>query len=63
LPGFAGFTPYAVAVVALLDPSGIRMLGRVVDTDLAAMAVGDQMEVHFEQVQPGIVLPLWRRQT
>lgn len=51
--------PYVVGVVTLDDAQGVQLTTRFVDVDPAAMAVGQSMEVVFEQVDD-VYLPLFR---
>lgn len=60
LPGFSSGVPYGVAVVQLERPEGIRMLGRIVETELGKLTIGAPMEVRFQIVANSIALPVWR---
>lgn len=53
-------TPYAVALVTLDRPAGIRFLGRVVDTDPDALRIGMAMEAVYETVDERVTLVHWR---
>ena len=51
-------TPYTLVVVALDDTLAVRLVGRMEgEPDLAA---GMTMEVWFEKLESGAVLPQWR---
>jgi uncharacterized protein len=43
-PGYAGEVPYGVGIVEL--PEGIRIIGRLTESDPAALAFGQAMELH-----------------
>lgn len=58
-PAFAGETPYAAVVVEMEE--GVRLLSRVVDVPLDALAIGLPVEVVFEAVTPEVTLPRFRR--
>lgn len=51
--------PYVVGVVSLDDAPGVQLTTRFVDIDPADIAVGQSMEVVFEQVDD-VYLPLFR---
>lgn len=58
-----GLSPAYVApyVVALIDlDEGPRLMSNIVDTDPAAVAVGDRVEVQFESWGDDHVLPVFR---
>ena len=60
LPGFAAIAPYVVAVVALADAPGLRMLGRLDGVpEGAGLRVGMALRVRFERVTEDVTLPLW----
>ena len=50
--------PYAVAMIDLDE--GVRIMTNIVDTPLAALAVGTRVEVLFEDAGGGIAIPLFR---
>ena len=50
--------PYAVAMIDLDE--GVRIMTNIVDTPLAALAVGMRVEVVFEDAGGGIAIPLFR---
>jgi uncharacterized protein len=57
VPGMV--VPYVVGVVTLDDAPGVQLTTRFVDVDPASVAVGQPMEVVFEQVDD-VYLPLFR---
>jgi uncharacterized OB-fold protein len=57
---FASQVPYVVGVIALAAAGGLRMLGRC-NIELAAAKVGLELVVDFEQIEPNVALPVWRR--
>ena len=61
LPALADRVPYDIVVVELDDAPGARLVGNLVGTGGAALAVGMLVEVEWDEVEPGIVLPQFRR--
>jgi len=57
-PYFKTKAPYAVAMIDLDE--GVRIMTNIVDTPLAALAVGMRVEVLFEDAGGGIAIPLFR---
>ena len=57
-PYFKTKAPYAVAMIDLDE--GVRIMTNIVDTPLAALAVGMRVEVVFEDAGGGIAIPLFR---
>jgi uncharacterized protein len=60
LPGFKEDIPWIIAEVELDEPAGVRLLARLqadVDTPLA---IGLPVETVFEDVAPGVALPVLR---
>jgi uncharacterized OB-fold protein len=55
-PGLA--VPYVLAVVALDEQDGLRLTTRLVDPP-ERLAIGDPVEVRFEQVADDVWLPLF----
>ena len=58
-PWFADKVPYVLIVVQLAEQPGLRMVSNLVDHD-DDYAVDDPVEVVFREVEPGLVLPLFR---
>ena len=50
--------PYTIVLVELDDAPGVRMVGRLPGS--ADLTVGQAMEVVFEELGDGVVLPNWR---
>ena len=57
-PYFKTKVPYVVAMIDLDE--GVRIMTNIVDTPLAALAVGTRVEVLFEDAGGGIAIPLFR---
>ena len=55
-PAFADEVPYVVALVDLAE--GPRMMSRILG-DPAAVAIGQNVEVHFERQSEDLVLPFF----
>lgn len=60
LPELAAHVPYTVAVVALDDAPGVRLVSNVVGVEPGALRVGLPVEVVFEDVTPDVSLPRFR---
>ncbi len=60
LPAFRERTPYAVVLVELAGAPGIRMVGNLLEAPASSARVGLPVEVCFEEVGGGVVLPQWR---
>ena len=58
-PAFAGHTPFATVEVALAE--GPRMVSNLLDVPPDEIVIGMAVEVVFETVAEGVVLPLFRR--
>ena len=58
LPAFASRTPYAAVVVRLVE--GVFLVSNIVDCRPDDIAVGMQVEVAITEVEPGLLLPLFR---
>jgi uncharacterized OB-fold protein len=59
LPAFAEKAPYTVVVVEL--PEGVRMIGNLLDVPDDQIHEGLEVVVDFDDVEPGVALPAWRR--
>ncbi|MYA84643.1 MAG: Zn-ribbon domain-containing OB-fold protein [Acidimicrobiaceae bacterium] len=55
---WADDVPYVVAVIELDE--GPRMLAGIVEPDMASLAIGDRVEVTFEDRPEGVTLPVFR---
>lgn len=53
-----GRTPYLVAQVELEE--GTRVVANILDCPLEAVRIGMPVEVTFEEIAPGVVLPQFR---
>ena len=56
-PGLSD-VPYVVAVVELDE--GPRLLAGIVEPDTETLAIGDRVEVAFEDRSEGVTLPMFR---
>jgi uncharacterized OB-fold protein len=59
-PYFVDKLPYVVAVVELVEQPGLRLTTTVVDCAEGDLEVGLPVEVLFDEVVPGLKLPLFR---
>ncbi|HVL33932.1 MAG TPA: OB-fold domain-containing protein [Actinomycetota bacterium] len=59
LPAFSQHAPYNVVVVELEE--GVRMIGNLIDVATAEIHESMDVVVTFEDVEPGVSLPQWRR--
>ncbi|MGC5011090.1 bifunctional MaoC family dehydratase N-terminal/OB-fold nucleic acid binding domain-containing protein [Streptosporangium sp. DT93] len=50
-------TPFVVAVVEL--PEGVRIVGNVVDCDVARVGIGMPVRVTYHQMDDELILPMW----
>ncbi|WP_220277289.1 Zn-ribbon domain-containing OB-fold protein [Streptomyces himalayensis] len=57
LPGFAADVPFMLVDVELVEQSGLRIIGRLLDGPDAALHVGHRVTVAFEDAAPGIAVP------
>jgi hypothetical protein len=60
VPSLAAKVPYVVAIVALDDIFGIRIVSNLVDVDPPTVRVGLAVELVWEDVGPGLALPRFR---
>lgn len=60
LPAFRERAPYAVLLVELEEDPRIRLIGNLLDAPPEAARIGLAVEVCFEEVGDGVVLPQWR---
>ena len=60
LPAFGERVPYAVLLVELEEDPRIRLIGNLLDAPPEAARIGLEVEVCFEDVGQGVVLPQWR---
>jgi uncharacterized OB-fold protein len=59
LPGFAPYVPYVVAAVELEEQPGLRMVARLVDGPDGPLAHGAAVETRFDDVAPGVAIPVF----
>lgn len=60
-PGFDNERPYAIAMVTPDEAPGVRLLGRVVDTPLEAVAIGKRARAVFVHQEGGdYTIPCWQ---
>jgi len=57
--GFVDAVPYTVALVELVEQSGLRMITNIVDAEPEQLRVGMDLDVVFER-RRGMVLPQFR---
>ncbi len=57
-PGFAGKTPFVLAIVALAE--GPRMMTNIVDCDPETVKVGMAVQVTYDDVTEEVTLPMFR---
>jgi hypothetical protein len=60
LPGFRGDIPWIIAEAELDDPAGVRILARLQADPDTPLALGLPVDTGFEDVAPGIALPVLR---
>ncbi len=63
LPGLEPAIPYVVAVVALDDAPGVRVVSNLVDVPPEAVRIGMPVEVWFEDVSEAVTVPRFRVRT
>jgi hypothetical protein len=57
---YASKVPYVLAVVELAEEKNLKMVTNIVDIDPDAVRVGMAVEVVFQEVAPGVTLPLFK---
>ena len=60
LPGLEAAVPYVVAVVALDDAPGVRIVSNLVDVAPAAVRIDLPVEVVFDDVSDAVTVPRFR---
>jgi uncharacterized OB-fold protein len=60
LPAFQANAPYAVALVELVEDPGLRIIGGVLGAPPESLRIGQKLQVAFEEIAEGVVLPQWR---
>jgi uncharacterized protein len=53
--------PFVLVDVELDAQSDLRMIGRLLGDAEAPLALGDRVEVAFEELVPGVAIPSFRR--
>jgi uncharacterized OB-fold protein len=61
LPGFAPYVPYVVVAVELEEQPGLRVTARLLDGSDPPLAYGAPAHIDFEDVAPGVSIPVFRR--
>lgn len=59
-PGFAESLPYVVVVAELVEQPGLLVTTNLVDASVAELRIGMPLEVAFEELAPGTVVPQFR---
>jgi hypothetical protein len=59
LPGFASSVPYVVAAVELDEQAGLRFVARLIDGPDAPLAYGAAVATQFDDVAPGVAIPMF----
>ena len=57
LPGFADELPFVLVDVELAEQPELRLIGRLLDGVGSPLHVGDNVDVGFEDVEPGVSIP------
>lgn len=52
--------PYVIAVIALEDAGGVRIISNLVDVDTAALEVGLRVELVWEDMSADLAIPRFR---
>ena len=60
LPAFRQDIPWVIGEAELDDARGVRLLARVASPAEAALTPGTLVETVFEDVAPGVALPVFR---
>ena len=59
-PWFADRLPYVIAVIELVEETGLRMLSNVIDCTPEDVTVGADVEVVFQLLTKDVTLPMFR---
>lgn len=57
LPGFEDDVPFVLVDVELSDPTGIRLIGRLLDGTEADLRAGAPVALAFEDLRPSVSVP------
>lgn len=60
VPALSDRVPYNVAVIEFDDAPGARLISNLVEVANEAIRVGMEVEVAWDEVDPGVVLPQFR---
>jgi uncharacterized OB-fold protein len=60
-PFFVDRVPYVVAAVELAEQAGLRLVSNLVDIDEAAIEFGMPLTVDFEELDPELTVPVFRK--
>jgi len=60
LPGFGGRGPHVVAMVEIEEQDHVFMFANVLGAEPGDVAVGDRVEVTFDETIDGITIPQFR---
>jgi uncharacterized OB-fold protein len=60
-PWFADKIPFVIATIELVEQPHLHLISNVVDCSPYEVEVGMQVSVVFREVEPGLVLPLFKR--
>ena len=60
LPAFRDRAPYLVVLVQLAESDRLRMIGNLLGCTPQETRIGMPVEVCFEEVEDGLILPQWR---
>jgi hypothetical protein len=59
-PWFADKIPFVIAVVELAEQPGLKLITNIVEADLAAIGIGDEVQVTWRQLDDEFTLPVFR---
>lgn len=59
LPGFDQDLPFVLVDVELVEQEDLRLIGRLLDGPNAVLHVGDAVVVGFEDLAPGVAIPVF----
>jgi uncharacterized OB-fold protein len=59
-PYYAGQVPYVLAVVELVEQKHLKIVTNIVEIDPDDVRIGMPVEVVFQEVAPGVTLPLFK---
>jgi uncharacterized OB-fold protein len=59
-PWFADKIPFVIAVVELAEQPGLKLITNIVEADLAAIEIGNEVQVTWRQLDDEFTLPVFR---